>query len=1080
MKKVIQFFGGQFMKFYKYILLLILFINSPTYPNGQNALSTSNGYFYYRGVRYLMKNVLSDEFEMTIDCRTDTGAVDIVFVIDSTGSMAEAIDNVKANIDAFASELDDRGYDYRFGGVTFGDGANTWDFEPSTPGYQMTSDYYDFRTKLFNVDALGGWDIPEQSLDALEAAMNNYSWRTDAVKVIIFFTDACFCQVGECGSDCSSAYNQSTVYSDLTSSGCVLFAATLNPVYCDMCASIGSAGATNWYQNAASATGGRWFNLYTSWSSIFNSVIALIDTFEVINFCVINNSGSTINPATATLIPGGCISVISDNPITYGPWFAGDEHCFGWRVNTIPGCTGPEACFDAVISGGGYSDTIRGCIFIENCACPGPTATPICPPNSYGIPLFTACESQEIQIQISDPEYSVDESSIKIEVNGTIYDYPASMSFDGTTLTWMPPSPWSSGDTVKYSLLQVKNENGCPVESVLTNTFIVDAEPPEITNFTPSPGTEIIDTILSASADLFDSLSGIDRLNLYYTIQGVEFGLSSPLVSYFGDDYNGTLLLSGTFSQLGISDNGTIEICIFVRDNVPEGDEECDLCGPNIDSLCWEVFAHFGGPVAEIISPQPGQITSCDDQCVKILITDDDGVDISTIRLSVSSTTITDTFSISDPEMLWNNDTLTFCPEVLWQNNEDVHISLIEAADSYGNSLTNPLEWNFYVDVEPPAITNFIPDCGTILHTQSPVIMFDVNDNLSGFDETSLTIIFDGSDILYHSNPAISISGSRIIISTETAGLNWSGGDTIDMCVQVADSPDICAPNDTIQCCRYFVATGGPTAEINRPLNESWSSCDDEYISFTLRDVEGIDTSSIIFTVELSSTHTTHTITSDSSGVIMTGSASDLTVEYHPAASFADGETVDVCIISCEDILGNELEDAPLCWQFFMDTSPPFIVFASPSDGQIIADRTPEISFILDDDGSGVDGSATSITVNGTAYSLFTAGDTFFWSADSAGIEFEGGDSVKYCIHSQDIIDYCENNVLDTCIVFTIQPGPAISDVYFSEETDCDGENILSICYTLTGDTADISVLMSSDGGTTWDVPMNSVSDTAG
>ena len=61
---------------------------------------------------------------------------------------------------------------------------------------------------------------------------------------------------------------------------------------------------------------------------------------------------------------------------------------------------------------------------------------------------------------------------------------------------------------------------------------------------------------------------------------------------------------------------------------------------------------------------------------------------------------------------------------------------------------------------------------------------------------------------------------------------------------------------------------------------------------------------------------------------------------------------------------------------------------------------------------------------------------------------------------------------------------PSIDSVWFSEETDCDGRNVVEICYELSSDTREstntISVQMSDDGGATWNVPLDSIWDEVG
>lgn len=57
--------------------------------------------------------------------------------------------------------------------------------------------------------------------------------------------------------------------------------------------------------------------------------------------------------------------------------------------------------------------------------------------------------------------------------------------------------------------------------------------------------------------------------------------------------------------------------------------------------------------------------------------------------------------------------------------------------------------------------------------------------------------------------------------------------------------------------------------------------------------------------------------------------------------------------------------------------------------------------------------------------------------------------------------------------ILSAQETPAIDSVWFSEEIICNDSNIVSICYILSGDTADIIVQISSDGGENWIIAGN-------
>ena len=119
-------------------------------------------------------------------------AVDIVFVLDTTGSMLWAIDGVKAGIDAFLETLEDLNVNARVGGIEFGDEVRT-----SVP----VGNIDDFRVWLDHMTATGGADTPENPLDAIQAA-NDFSYRSNALRYMVVVTDTGMHESTD-GTDCS-------------------------------------------------------------------------------------------------------------------------------------------------------------------------------------------------------------------------------------------------------------------------------------------------------------------------------------------------------------------------------------------------------------------------------------------------------------------------------------------------------------------------------------------------------------------------------------------------------------------------------------------------------------------------------------------------------------------------------------------------------------------------------------------------------------------------------------------------------------------------------------------------------------
>ncbi len=108
--------------------------------------------------------------------------VDIVVVFDITESMQSFIDAMREVTDAFADRLGKSQRDFRLGLVTFEDYVVREDpiFTRSTR---------EFKSWVGALQATGGGDIPENSLDALSVA-SRFLFRPEAQGVLILITDA--------------------------------------------------------------------------------------------------------------------------------------------------------------------------------------------------------------------------------------------------------------------------------------------------------------------------------------------------------------------------------------------------------------------------------------------------------------------------------------------------------------------------------------------------------------------------------------------------------------------------------------------------------------------------------------------------------------------------------------------------------------------------------------------------------------------------------------------------------------------------------------------------------------------------
>lgn len=111
--------------------------------------------------------------------------VDIVFVFDTTASMAEEIAGVVRTSLAFADELERKGRDYRLGLVTFSDAV----LQVNRPDLSLTDHASEFKEWVSKLVADGGDGEPENDYAAIHRAIE-MNFRPQAQIVLILITDA--------------------------------------------------------------------------------------------------------------------------------------------------------------------------------------------------------------------------------------------------------------------------------------------------------------------------------------------------------------------------------------------------------------------------------------------------------------------------------------------------------------------------------------------------------------------------------------------------------------------------------------------------------------------------------------------------------------------------------------------------------------------------------------------------------------------------------------------------------------------------------------------------------------------------
>lgn len=103
--------------------------------------------------------------------------LELVFIIDTSGSMGDDIAGVRSNISSFVDRLQAKGIDYNLGLIGY---EQNVDIKP------MTSSVYTFKNYLSSLSVSGG---TENGLDALDEAMDYYTFYDNSVVYFVLIGD---------------------------------------------------------------------------------------------------------------------------------------------------------------------------------------------------------------------------------------------------------------------------------------------------------------------------------------------------------------------------------------------------------------------------------------------------------------------------------------------------------------------------------------------------------------------------------------------------------------------------------------------------------------------------------------------------------------------------------------------------------------------------------------------------------------------------------------------------------------------------------------------------------------------------
>ncbi len=786
------------------------------------------------------------------------GMVDIVFCVDTTGSMSGMIGDVRAGLDEFTDSLAVAGISYRLGLVLFSDYVEFW------YGYDLTGDLATFDSWVAGLTSGGGGDWAEVSLDAINDALDSMHFRPGATIVIIMVTDAPPHTLGD-----------GTTYSDVTVD-MVLSNLLAHRAMCFIVSSYDDPA----YHTLTDGTGGAFFDwsgpgdfalilpliaeavrggYIVSWTSAHpyadcqtRNVRIRVDCYDLYD---VDNSNylAPCSPAAAIVEPlpntwtsdplqriimtfaeledsinPSSIQFMVDGIVynTYMPSLTYSDPYLTW-THTYPFTNAQRV----------NAELVRVMDYQGNLPFSGPVRwhfyVDLAPPriaNQSPAPGEVITDHQpRICFDIWDEESGLNIDALLVAIDCrqsrdsippilvTLDRNSPGVTIDGTKFCWDPAAQgfvfWDR-DTVCVTVVRAEDspDYGQPNElpdSLRRWCFYIpddDTLCPEFSQLAPDSTLQLTPSApFFIQADICDP-SGVSVAWVEWDTDGdLDDGTANiaPLTNVGGNTFRTDEEIPG---QSELSDF-VYRVCACDAD-ADNGDPYDSSC------CCSEIMPlYFGqGPQVEIIEPLPFTVTTNSCQPIILRIWDDEaGVDPSTIVLRVEGSD----YTVDGVELIYSGDTLYFIPQPghCFADGESVSVELVSALDNAGNGFQGHWAWKFFVDLTPPYVEGTDPIDGQIILDDQYDVVFDLADMWRRVDSSSVELeLFDrtlhwgDAGLLW--DPELEVL--RFIPENASPPFHFPNGDTVCAILTCADiPPDYGEPNymrnDTVMCFVYAI-----------------------------------------------------------------------------------------------------------------------------------------------------------------------------------------------------------------------------------------------------------------------------------
>ncbi len=502
--------------------------------------------------------------------------------------------------------------------------------------------------------------------------------------------------------------------------------------------------------------------------------IELIDSLSGIDGTLFNVTIDTfefVSGSSALSWDGNSLCVSTTDTGIY--WLGGDTVIVCVKAYDSPDVCPPnelDSCFK---------------FYMENSS---PIAIPIRP----DIFVISACPNDSVIFEVIDPQdQGIIDSSLVVTLEGNRRTLETLRVGEFAGLVWhsadnklaLHPEPqFDDGETLTVCVIEAKDTIGNALDIPVCITFVIDLSSFLLWDLNPADDESVRTTTPVISMLIEDVISGIDDSSIMLSIEGNRFRLSDLGLTKI--DSLSKLIFDSEAAGLAWNGGYCVYCTLFAYDSPTPG-----FCEPNDSSVAFYFCIAAGGPIGQIVYPENGTRTACNDQVIAILFSDPDGLNLNSVVITVND----EMYSIEDGELSYLGDTVFYEPLSPFADAETVHVCLIHALDNLGNDLSSLDCWWFIVDLSPPEFGMIIPPNATMVRSSVQSVLISTIDRLSGIDTSSIVMEVYGGERDVIINP--SDSGWTVEFSPGDASIVYASGDTVWINIYACDMPDYCDAN---------------------------------------------------------------------------------------------------------------------------------------------------------------------------------------------------------------------------------------------------------------------------------------------